>query len=127
VFELLSPTAVRIDGITFTATPGVKIISTRTLHRVARGVHLRFPNGFVLSVQWGSENYCRSHGDRLHRSCIDAEIAVWHGKGPIIGDVVPGVKAPEVLGLIPHLMGLSARDRNIDLRSVLDERNAALV
>lgn len=116
MFEILSPTAVRIGGVTFTNASGAKVISYTGRESAMRGVHLHFPNGFVLSAQWGTGNYCAArYEDGFPMDSADAEIAVWHQSGTcdFLCDPLGWVTAPEVLALIPVLMGLNPDERNI--------------
>jgi hypothetical protein len=81
----------------------------------SRGFHLRFENGWLLSVQFGTGNYCAnrdySFGDgEWHEECPNAEIAAWWGEGGMIdweesGDSVLGwVPAEKVLDWIDDFM-----------------------
>lgn len=62
-----------------------------------KGFHMEFENGYVISVQWGSGNYC----DNKHLAwdaevgpCKTAEIAIWPKGGDLKewehGDSVKG-------------------------------------
>lgn len=46
-----------------------------------RGFHKHFDNGWTLSVQWGSGNYCESREHPEMTRSKTAEIAVWRTKG----------------------------------------------
>ena len=58
------------------------------------GFHLSFPNGWLISVQWGPGNYCSTRTDETHAQTNPfdgkyhefesntAEIAVWHKDHP---------------------------------------------
>lgn len=68
--------------------------------RGANGAHVKFANGWVVSVQWGPYTYLSNH-DYLgpdypypEMEALTAEIAAWKGDGEMIrwpnGDTVQG-------------------------------------
>ena len=55
-----------------------------------KGFHMKFDNGWTVSIQWGDGNYCSNRdydGDRnrVPRSST-AEVAVWHESGGDMGN-----------------------------------------
>lgn len=60
---------------------------------VNKGVHLKFDNNLVLSIQWGPSNYCEAraydkgfwypleHGKKEMWKSETAEIAIWYDDG----------------------------------------------
>jgi hypothetical protein len=51
----------------------------------AKGFHMTFDNGWTVSVQWGSGNYCENKYIPANvmtvPACADAEIAAWDANG----------------------------------------------
>lgn len=41
----------------------------------SRGFHMKFDNGWTISVQWGMSNYCEARGDTSKDNSMTAEIA----------------------------------------------------
>lgn len=106
MFEILSPTAVRIGGVKFTTASGAKITCYERCDAAMRGVHLKFTNGLTLSVQWGSGNYCSArYEDGFPLDSETAEIGVWDRNGMWLCDVLGWLGSADVLALIPYLMG----------------------
>ncbi len=77
-----------------------------------KGFQISFVNGWTISVQWGTSNYCDNHSlnrtdidplDWIKRdpiySCPTAEIAIWDGENNWFefpgGDTVKGHCLPE--------------------------------
>ena len=67
-----------------------------------KGVRMNFENGFTISVQWGTMNYCEKknlgaeHGDEIKGpiwKSTTAEIAVFNDEG-----IVPVGDSDEVIG-----------------------------
>jgi hypothetical protein len=63
---------------------------TATVRRSVNGAHIRFPNGWTVSVQWGPGTYSSNHGS-LHSamtaaplSATEAEIAAWLNGGDMV-------------------------------------------
>ena len=61
-----------------------KFVATRN-----KGVAMTFDNGFTISVQWGTENYCEKKNTTIHPTdpmkhtrwdSLSAEIAVFEGE-----------------------------------------------
>ena len=83
-----------------------------------KGFHMKFANGFAVSVQWGVGNYCDNKwapgrfGDAVP-ACPDAEVAAFDPEGNMIdlatGDQVVGyLNANEVLAFMTAVANLSA-------------------
>jgi hypothetical protein len=83
-----------------------------------KGFHMKFANGFSVSVQWGLGNYCANKwgegrfGEPVP-ACPDAEVAAFDPEGNIInlatGDQVVGwLTADEVLTFMTAVAALSA-------------------
>lgn len=123
MFEILSNTSASIGGVTFTTASGAKVFNDNR-YGAHRGLHLKFTNGFVLSVQWGEGTYSAAGRDRSGPLCsATAEIAVWHEGGTcdeFLGDPLGWVPASDVLALIPCLMGLDPGDRSVYLATMID-------
>jgi len=70
-----------------------------------KGIQITFANGWTVSVQFGSGNYCENR-DYTWRSCekgesVDAEIAAWDADGTwydMGGDTVKGWCSPDEVG-----------------------------
>lgn len=56
-----------------------------------KGFHMTFANGYTVSVQWGTRNYCENqtvglfdadyykvNREKAELGCKNAEVAVWH-------------------------------------------------
>lgn len=89
-----------------------------------KGVHIRFQNGYSISIQWGPGNYCENYSFECDRAAIvragekgsaTAEIAVMDPFGNFCGqqlglfsgDDVEGWATPErVAEVIAHLVAL---------------------
>ncbi len=88
-----------------------------------KGFHLTFSNGWTVSVQFGSNNYCANmnthHGacatrDTHHEAtkCVDAEVAAWdrsgtwHRKAGDSDDVQGWLSADRVGLFIAEVMAL---------------------
>jgi len=57
-------------------------VDTDSLKWRSRGFWLKFENGYTLSVQFGTGNYCANRDfpsvdSKWHEDCPDAEIALW--------------------------------------------------
>lgn len=87
-----------------------------------KGFHIKFANGWTVSVQFGPDNYCDNYnltfgpnidGERLagHRGSATAEVAVNHPTGYLIdlgGDTVRGYQtADQVLALMAEVAALA--------------------
>lgn len=44
---------------------------------IVTGVHVKLPNNWTVSIQWGKSNYCSNRFAKPSNSCQDAEIAAW--------------------------------------------------
>lgn len=47
-----------------------------------KGFHIKFANGWTVSIQWGGGNYCSNYGKSISQPVgpsDDAEIAAWKG------------------------------------------------
>lgn len=82
-----------------------------------KGFHIKFANGFMMSVQWGSGNYCDNYNADVsdqrnvgERGSRDAEIAVFDNKNewyPINGNDVTGYLSPDdVLALMVEIAAI---------------------
>lgn len=114
MFTIVSRTCAKIGAYEFYAGPGVKVIRQffpgdgrccGRPTRSERGVQLEFPNGFKLSVLWGSGNYCERRDEAAGSSSPDAEVAVCRN-GIVQGDVSGWMSPDDVLALIPVVAGL---------------------
>jgi hypothetical protein len=95
-----------------------------------RGFALKFPNGFTLSVMWGTNSYSANHdrdgmfsSEPFLEACPDAEIAVYSETGEWVkfedGDNVRGWCTPqEVAGVIEILMHYKGDDELHHLRHI---------
>jgi hypothetical protein len=45
-----------------------------------RGFQLTFANGYTISVQWGTGNYCEARHDQNTKESPNAEVAVWSNR-----------------------------------------------
>ena len=90
----------------------------------AKGFHLKFDNGFALSVQWGPGNYCEKRyadflapaieADELRGgsgswASKDAEIAIFRPDGdfvPLLGDDVHGYVTTDQVAIIAAIIAL---------------------
>lgn len=83
-----------------------------------RGVHVKFDNGWIVSIQWGSGTYSDNHDDlnidawtRPAPDSTTAEVAVWKNDGKMRrwdeGDVVAGWKSWED---VQALLDMAAAD-----------------
>lgn len=78
----------------------------------SRGFHMKFANGYTVSVQWGWGNYCDNRDmSPVDNSCINAEVAVWRPDGSF----VPLQNADDVLGWlsadkVAQIIHLAAND-----------------
>lgn len=62
-----------------------------------KGVQFVFPNGLLISLQWGSSNYC-SNRDKSGGTpeCSDCEIAIWDtSDGKIYDECIFALVKPE--------------------------------
>jgi hypothetical protein len=120
MFTIVSRSRARIGAYEFHAGPGVKVVHETfpgdgkccgRPDKAERGVQIEFPNGFKVSVLWGSGNYCELRGDGHGLSSPDAEVAVCRN-GSVQGDVSGWMSPDDVLALIPVVAGLP-RDANV--------------
>lgn len=70
------------------AGPDRTVEISKGSHGPKRGCHVRFDNGWVVSIQWGPGSY-------ITKDSMDAEVAAWKGEdGSMIempdGDTVAG-------------------------------------
>lgn len=82
----------------------------------ANGFHITFANGYTVSVQWNSGNYCEPRGDvftdtkTVARKCTQAEVAAWNDAGWVqlsTEDDVIGWQSPdEVLAIMQKVAAL---------------------
>lgn len=145
-FEIIDEGTVRIGSITFAAGPTGKVFPTsvevfldeRVLdlgpirEPYARcGTHLHFDNGWTLSVQWGTGNYCENRnfggvlngvaaaGQHNFRRCPDAEIMLFHREREANYalsefDSVRGWVTPaDVLEMLPVIARMSPTDERL--------------
>lgn len=139
-FEIIDERTVRIGSITFTTGPTGKVapasvevfLDEQVLdHGRIRepyamcGTHLHFDNGWTLSVQWGTGNYCENRnfggvlngvaaaGQHDFRKCPNAEIALFHEERDTyyalsgFDDVRGWVTPDEVLEMLPAIARMS--------------------
>ena len=91
-----------------------------------KGFRMKFDNGFEISVQWGTENYCEKKSfntdtdprkERLWES-MNAEIAVFDDDGivPVGGEdqVIGWLSADEVAKIIEGVASAESRDEIIN-------------
>ena len=82
-----------------------------------KGFHIKFANGFMMSVQWGPGNYCDNYGmdysetrEAGERGSKVAEIAVFDHKNewyPVDGSDVTGHMSPDdVLALMVKIAAI---------------------
>lgn len=142
-FEIVDEHTVRIGNLTFTAGPTGKVfpssvdvfLDERVLDMgsirepYARcGTHLHFTNGWTLSVQWGTGNYCENRnfggvlngvaaaGEHNFRRCPNAEIMLFHQEREATYalqeyDNVRGWVTPaEVIAMLPTIHRMSPTD-----------------
>lgn len=146
-FEIIDESTVRIGSITFTAGPTGKVAPARVdvfldervldlssiREPYARcGTHLHFDNGWTLSIQWGTGNYCENRnlggvlngvaaaGDHNFRKCPNAEIALFRQERDTyrntyyalseFDDVRGWVTPDEVIEMIPVVARMSPND-----------------
>ena len=70
-------------------------------HPVNNGVMFTFPNGYMVSIRWGTANYCDNRfTEGVTDSCANAEVAIMDKNGNIIGDVYSRVGTLGVLKLM---------------------------
>ena len=82
------------------------------------GFHMTFDNGYTISVQWGSANYCdnRSYGyGEAKPESKTAEVAVWGPDGEWVklgdnDDVLGWVTADRVLEIMTAVRNLQSPD-----------------
>ena len=96
--------------------PGT-IVTVRDTDRFA-GAHVRFENGWVLSVQWGRGNYSDNYNllspsQEPPADSTTAEIAAWRGDD---GDLMEWVDGDTVQGWcswerVQHVLDLLAEDK----------------
>lgn len=113
-----------LDSLEDLGRPGATVEKCRS----HAGAHVKFDNGWVVSVQWGLYTYSDNHDgpasgfDRPAPDSTTAEIAVWKTGSPMEawpgGDTVQGWQSWE---RVQELLDLAAAD---DLRSVLAEKVA---
>lgn len=80
------------------AGPDRTVEISKGSHGPKRGCHVRFDNGWVVSIQWGPGNYISARDydfDSEAKDSLDAEVAAWKGEdGSMIempdGDTVAG-------------------------------------
>lgn len=85
--------------------------------RGGNGVHVKFPNGWTVSVQWGPGTYSTNHHPMQFEypppemDADVAEIAAWKGDGEMVrwwdGDTVQGWQS---WGAVQAVLNLAARD-----------------
>lgn len=80
-FENCSNLANQFKGI---VTPcfynkGMTAVSDQSISDsdIVTGVHVKLPNNWTVSIQWGKSNYCSNRFEKPSNSCQDAEIAAW--------------------------------------------------
>ena len=74
------------------------------------GFHITFANGYTVSVQFGSGNYCENRDGKKDRSS-NAEIAAWDANGKWIqldehDDVLGWQSADQVLAIMNRIAAL---------------------
>jgi len=81
-----------------------------------KGVHITFPNGYYISIQWGPVNYCSNHGKDIKYgqpvpASFTAETAIMNPDGEFVlykGDHVQGYQTvTEVLATMNYVAGLT--------------------
>lgn len=87
-----------------------------------KGFHVRFPNGYTVSVQFGPGNYCDNHDKDFGKAPVGgwssrtAETAVWGPDGTMLElkgeeDTVQGYRTPaQVLDLLKWAARQKVRD-----------------
>jgi hypothetical protein len=96
-----------------------------------RGFHVRLENGFTLSTQWGTGNYCQNNYLReekpFNERCVDAEIAVFNIEDVLVnfidGDNVQGwVPAGAWFDIMGIIASLPTDDKVIPVTVIRDTR-----
>lgn len=83
-----------------------------THDKYSRGFHMKFDNGWTISVQWGRNNYCEARGDTSKDDSKTAEIAFFDPDNKMHwmkewGDQVVGwLKPDEVLFWMKYVSAL---------------------
>jgi len=81
-----------------------------------KGVHIKFPNGYAISIQWGAVNYCSNHGKDIQRHqpvlpSSTAETAIVDPDGEFVlykGEEVQGYQTvTDVLETMNYVAGLT--------------------
>jgi len=54
----------------------MRITPSRNFALGDKGFHITFDNGWTISVQWGSNNYCSNRGG-VFQNAVTAEIAIF--------------------------------------------------
>jgi len=81
-----------------------------------KGVHITFPNGYTISIQWGAVNYCDNHVKDIEwgkpvPASSTAETAIKDPEDEFVqykGDVVQGNQTvTEVLATMNYVAGLT--------------------
>jgi len=74
---------------------------TLSTHNMNNGFSIMLPNNFVVSVRWGSMNYC---SNRYNEGCTlgaqTAEVAIFDPNNRMVGDVHGHVDPAMLLDLI---------------------------
>jgi hypothetical protein len=107
---------------------------------VHKGFHMKFTNGYTISVQWGAGNYCENRSLHEHDSIEwknrdavydspDAEIAVWDVNGEDLkfdnGDLVKAYVSPnEVAEWIYKVANFTSVEKEDE--SSIEQRKAAI-